>query len=38
MEGAMVTQQIQWESEWDRALNLAGKENRPVLLFFHNPE
>jgi hypothetical protein len=34
----MVTQQIQWETEWDWALNRAEQEDKPVLLFFHNPE
>jgi len=33
-----MPQQIQWETEWDRALNRAQQENKTVLLFFHNPE
>jgi uncharacterized protein YyaL (SSP411 family) len=33
-----MTQQIQWETEWDRALSRAEQENKPILLFFHNPE
>jgi len=33
-----MAEQIKWEREWDRALDLAATENRPVLLFFHNPD
>ena len=33
-----MTQQIQWETEWDQALDQARTDNKPTLLFFHNPE
>ena len=33
-----MTKEIQWEKELDQALARAKRENRPVLLFFHNPE
>jgi hypothetical protein len=29
--------EIQWEKELDKALARAKKENKPVLMFFHNP-
>lgn len=33
-----MPQEIQWENELDKALARAEVENKPVLMFFHNPE
>jgi hypothetical protein len=30
--------EILWEKELDKALARARTENKPVLVFFHNPE
>ena len=34
----MMTEKIHWEREWDNALHLATAEDKPILLFFHNPD
>jgi len=32
-----MTKTIQWESDLDKALSLANKEDKPVLVDFFNP-
>jgi hypothetical protein len=33
-----MSKEIQWEKQLDKALSRAKTENKPVLMFFHNPE
>jgi hypothetical protein len=33
-----MPKEIQWEKELDKALARAKTENKPILMFFHNPE
>jgi hypothetical protein len=33
-----MPKEIQWEKEPDKALGRAKTENKPVLMFFHDPE
>jgi hypothetical protein len=33
-----MPKKIQWEKELGKALARAKMENKPVLMFFHNPE
>jgi len=33
-----MAKQIQWETEFDRALSRAKAENKPVYLDFYNPQ
>jgi hypothetical protein len=37
-EKRTMPKEIEWKRDFNTSLALAKKENRPVLLFFHNPE
>lgn len=33
-----MAKEIQWEKRLETALARAQRENKPILMFFHNPE